>query len=259
MKTAVIGDVHGCIAELNNLLDVLIKAHKVQHFVSAGDLLDKGPDSPAVIQRMRKLSEHYKVSLVLGNHEENHERFRAHIEKGQGYEKNMKNYEELLAITKALSSKDIAFIESATLYFRLPQHNVIVVHAGIPPSIVILPSHDNIKAMANKKRKHYKQMLRVRYVNPNGYMVHLGSETKKDTYWADIYDGRFGTVLFGHQPFMQSSPKYFKHAIGLDLGCVFGGKLCAYVFDGEKTFPVTVDGQQYAEPYYLHSIKKNIK
>ena len=56
-------------------------------------------------------------------------------------------------------------------------------------------------------------------------------ENESSSFWAEVYDGKFGTILFGHQPFFDENPFLFKKAVGLDLGCVFGGYLLAYIMD----------------------------
>jgi hypothetical protein len=56
-------------------------------------------------------------------------------------------------------------------------------------------------------------------------------ENESSSFWAEVYDGKFGTILFGHQPFFDEQPILFKKAVGLDLGCVFGGYLLAYIMD----------------------------
>lgn len=224
----IISDVHGCIAELNDLIDK-VSPNKEDIFIFNGDLVDKGPDSPSVVKLVRNLSLIYNVVLINGNHDHKHQRYRKHVANGTGIENAMKNHKELSHITKSLSKDDIAFMDTAKLYHKIEEYNVMVVHAGVPPSIKELPSNEDIAKLSNKKRKHYEQMLRVRYVNPKGYMVMFGAEKPEDIFWADTYDGRFGHIFFGHQPFYDEHPKKFPHADGIDLGCCFGNKLCAVV------------------------------
>lgn len=65
---AVIGDVHGEIDALDALLAVLDRDHPEARLVFLGDLADRGPDSPAVIRRVRERMERGAL-CVLGNHE----------------------------------------------------------------------------------------------------------------------------------------------------------------------------------------------
>ncbi|MFO7653047.1 MAG: metallophosphoesterase family protein [Candidatus Krumholzibacteriia bacterium] len=82
-----------------------------------------------------------------------------------------------------------------------------------------------------------------REFRPEGEYLPLGAEGPDDPYWAAIYDGRFGHVYFGHNPFTESAePVRFPHATGIDLGAVYGGRLAAVVLDsGAAPRYVTVE------------------
>lgn len=68
-RTLVIGDVHGCNIALENLLDQVAPA-KDDTIVVLGDLIDRGPNSKAVVDRVLGLREHCNLVYVMGNHEE---------------------------------------------------------------------------------------------------------------------------------------------------------------------------------------------
>ena len=57
----------------------------------------------------------------------------------------------------------------------------------------------------------------------------------------------FGKVIFGHQPFMQESPKLFPHAIGIDTGCIFGGFLTALIVTEKNNFISVIANQTYLQ------------
>jgi hypothetical protein len=72
----VIGDVHGEIGALEDLLRVLGYAGRGEHpqarrIVFIGDLCDRGPDSPAVIRRVQAMVAAGTAQCLLGNHELN--------------------------------------------------------------------------------------------------------------------------------------------------------------------------------------------
>jgi hypothetical protein len=72
----IVGDVHGEIDALNNLLMRLGYAADGSHrdgrrLVFLGDLVDRGPNSPAVLKKVMALVEAGNAQLVLGNHELN--------------------------------------------------------------------------------------------------------------------------------------------------------------------------------------------
>jgi hypothetical protein len=72
----VIGDVHGEVEALEDLLRVLGYAARGEHpqgrrLVFIGDLCDRGPDSPAVIRRVQEMVADGTAQCLLGNHELN--------------------------------------------------------------------------------------------------------------------------------------------------------------------------------------------
>jgi serine/threonine protein phosphatase 1 len=232
-----IGDVHGCLTELQALIH-RIAPQPDDTFVFLGDLIDKGPESPGVVRWVRHFAEAHRVILIEGNHEEKHRRWRRHQRQGSPIADTMTGTERMAALTQALSAADIAFLETGRLYFHMPQYQALAVHAGVPPAIETLPADPReIAAYPRKQRDIYMQMLRIRFVSAEGKIRHLGDEVEGDRYWATFYDGRLGTVYFGHQVFMTPAPVVFAHAVGLDLGAVHGGFLAAAVLsDGGVTY-----------------------
>jgi hypothetical protein len=72
----VVGDVHGEIDALEDLLRVLGYRGRGDHagarrLVFIGDLCDRGPDSPAVIRRVQAMAAEGTAQCLLGNHELN--------------------------------------------------------------------------------------------------------------------------------------------------------------------------------------------
>ncbi|BBZ26691.1 metallophosphatase [Mycolicibacterium madagascariense] len=76
----VIGDVHGCAAELHELLHLLgyrvdessgAYAHPERQAIFVGDLVDRGPGQLDVLQTVRRMTDHGSARVVMGNHEFN--------------------------------------------------------------------------------------------------------------------------------------------------------------------------------------------
>jgi len=198
--------------------------------VFLGDLVDKGPESPGVVRWVRHLSTLYHVVLIEGNHEEKHRRWRQHMRLGSPVVHTMTSTSQIAAITRAMSADDIDFLETGRLYFRIPYYETLVVHAGVPPAIATLPEDpQEVATYTRQQRDLYRKMQRIRFVSPEGKILQLGHETERDRYWAELYDGRLGTVYFGHQVFLEPAPVAFPHAVGLDLGAVHGGYLAAAI------------------------------
>ncbi len=97
----IVGDIHGEIDALNALLPHLGYDAKGNHpdgrkLVFVGDLVDRGPDSPGVINKVQSLVQKKNAYCILGNHELN--LLIDDIKDGSGwffdkrYKKDLKNY-----------------------------------------------------------------------------------------------------------------------------------------------------------------------
>lgn len=240
-RTMVIGDVHGMAVELAALIEK-VQPVAGDKFVFAGDLLDKGPDSAGVVRMVRGLRERgFSVTLVEGNHEEKHRRFRRNLVARPEVARTMGGAEEMTSITASMTEEDVAFLATAVPYAKV-EGGFTVVHGGVPP---VLSSLDAPKA--------FDVLCRTRFVGKEtGKMLALGEASEADPFWADVYDGRFGHVLFGHHPFIGSKPGRFAHATGLDTGAVFGGSLTTAVIAGGRVegFVSVPASHAYATPKF---------
>jgi len=68
-RTLAIGDIHGCHTALDTLLDQL-KIHADDTVVLLGDVVDRGPGTRQVIERLLELQSQCRLVFVRGNHEE---------------------------------------------------------------------------------------------------------------------------------------------------------------------------------------------
>ena len=229
-RTIIIGDVHGCSQELGRLVDRL-EVTPDDSLVFVGDLIDKGPDSVGVVRFVRELSKRTNVVVIEGNHEDRHRRFRKweRVSLETGKKNPMSRTENLRDINGQLSDEDVTFLEDTVVFHRVPEHDVLVVHGGVPPKMRELP---NLETMGGKVKKLCLQMLRLRWHDVDGNMLKLSEhDEEKDVFWGDGYDGRFGHVFFGHESFTGMEPKRFPHCTGLDTGCVYGGSLTCVVLE----------------------------
>ena len=79
-RKILIGDVHGCSGELRELVERL-RLQSSDHVIFLGDLIDKGPDSRAVLDMILALRDQTcQVTNLLGNHEEKFLRWLRHEE-----------------------------------------------------------------------------------------------------------------------------------------------------------------------------------
>jgi hypothetical protein len=252
MRTIIVGDIHGCHRELDILLDRL--EHRPEdHIIFVGDLIHRGPDSGLVVRTVKELAERRRVTIVEGNHEEKHRRWRKAV--AENRVDKMRHIEHYPAAEEQMKAAGVqGWLDQPLPYFvRLPEYGATVIHGGLLPDHDLMPEANAPTEMTGKVRKLWKKVLRVRHVSPEGKMVKLGDKTNDDVFWPKLYDGRFGRVFFGHQPFARDGePRDYGNATSLDLGCVFGGRLVAAVLNGKGAEPefVTVEAlDTYSEEW----------
>ena len=68
-KIYTIGDIHGCLDKLNNLLDKL-DLKPTDTIIFLGDYVDRGPDSYGVIERLLQLRKECNCIFLVGNHDD---------------------------------------------------------------------------------------------------------------------------------------------------------------------------------------------
>jgi len=155
-----IGDIHGCLSELEQLLDMIKKDLKKKpvkkhHIVFLGDYFDRGPDSAGVINRLIKLQKkHANVVCLKGNHEDKFIEFLndpeklapgfftyGGIETVQSYGVKNKLLEDPISNARkirnklffALSQKQIEFL--LNLNYSVSVGDYFFCHAGIRPGV----------------------------------------------------------------------------------------------------------------------------
>lgn len=242
MREIIVGDVHGCIVELQELVAQL-ELKPDDHLIFLGDLVDRGPDSPAVVRYARSLRDLCKVTLVQGNHEDKHRRWWRHIERQTGHETRMKAHEEIASIQKHLTPEDREFLWGAPLLWTFARDGSVCVHGGVCPSTPPLKN-------ADQRKEVFRTLLFMRFIDGTTHKpVSLFSRKPGDVIWSDVYDGRFGRIFYGHQPYPDdTAPVLRGHTVGLDLGCVFGGSLCAFIIDdnGQEDYRTVKAKKTYA-------------
>lgn len=65
----VVGDVHGEITKLRQLISFILLIDRNPEFIFIGDYLDKGEDPAAVLNYLGNLSRNYQCIFLMGNHE----------------------------------------------------------------------------------------------------------------------------------------------------------------------------------------------
>ena len=253
MSYFIIGDVHGCLHELQEMITLLNPSDK-DTLVFAGDLVDRGPDSVGVIRYVRSLP---NAILVQGNHEDKHKRYRKALLVDSNRAHNMNKHSAkqgspLEEITDSLSEEDVEWLDSAIPFYSVSEFNIKVVHGGVTPKMETFPETLNdLARLSNRDKKRLHRTMYVRTVDPNGSMVKLGEESDHCDFWAKVYDGRFGHIVYGHTAYYEEDePVRHAHATGIDLGCCYGNYLCALVigYNGRISHKTIKAKRPYASP-----------
>ena len=229
-----IGDVHGCLEELQELIAAVgINSQDTLCFM--GDLIDRGPYAAQTVKYVFQCSKQYKVVLLLGNHESKFFRYLNNKENYPEALKEMRGIDEFPPLLAQLTTDELAFLKSSYYNYYIPELNVQLVHGGIPKVTVNFFQSNKFEFPPSREKKHFELLTMARYINAAGHHLAMGEEGPSPCFWADTYQGNVGKVFFGHQPFIGTTPKYFPHAIGIDTGCVYGGYLTAYTIDADGT------------------------
>ena len=239
-----IGDVHGCLDELDELLAVVdYRGSGGDRLVFVGDLMDRGPDPVGVVRRARELG----ADCVLGNHEEKHIRWRRWEEKiaaGEADSNPMRPFTgSRLDEHNALSDDDMGWLRGLPSFLRLDE-SWLVVHAGF---------ETNGAAPEDQK---LSTICRVRDVGEDGRMAadHRNPLKPVDgsVPWSTRWEGP-ENVVYGHAVHSLSEARLDEHdgytCYGIDTGCVFGGRLTALVVhdDGRKILTYVDAKEAYYE------------
>jgi diadenosine tetraphosphatase ApaH/serine/threonine PP2A family protein phosphatase len=201
-RTILIGDVHGCLDELQELLE-LVGANAEDRLISVGDLICKGPNSLGVMQWAMTQE---NLSCVLGNHEA---RFLKYWRQGKIPDEkpyDRETYEQL----EPAFEECMQFASSWPLYIDEPEF--LVVHAGIDPRLPRL------------EQQRAQDLTNIRRLDDH-----------EKTPWYEKYEGA-KPIIFGH--WAAPRPLLRRNAVGLDTGCVYGGSLTAWILPERRLVSV---------------------
>lgn len=212
------GDVHGCADHLKKLLSVVGRT-KDDHVVLLGDLVDRGPDSAGVVDIAIELErEQGAPSAIMGNHEEKHLQYASS-------RKEPTNYNHIVT-KKQLRAHHYDFISRLPNYLKLPEHNIVCVHAGMWPD----------RDVERQSRYH---LLHAQMLNPDSgteksyWPSRVPPNSSGWQFWTKLWKGP-ARVVFGHS--VLTEPLVTDLVVGLDGGGCFGQELRALVieFDGAE-------------------------
>ncbi len=263
MATYAIGDIQGCLEGLTALLGAIDFDPEQDRLWVAGDLVNRGPESLAVLRLLRGLGE--RVKVVLGNHD-------LHLLMVAAGARRANDYDTFHDILEAPDGPElIEWLAGQALMFR--EGDVVMVHAGLLPAWTVDESlalaGEVSAALAGPQRREFlhnlygskpdrwspdlkgwdrlrvivNAMTRMRFCSPEGRMEFKAKgrvDAPPSGYlpWFQVPGrrSRACTVLFGHW----SALGYWDRdgVVGLDTGCVWGGTLTALRLEDRRVFQV---------------------
>jgi len=228
MRVYAIGDVHGCVHELEDLLDAIDKdqgqATLETHLVFLGDLVDRGPSSADVIGLLRTGPLPADVAhFIMGNHEEvmidcyegGADASAAWLKYGgvetlESYGLKRKaildpSFDVPKSMRIAVPSSHIEFLKSFHDFVRLGDY--LFVHAGIRPGV---PVDDQWSRDFRWIRQGF-----------------LDSSTDHGC-----------MIVHGHT--IVAKTEFHKNRIAADTGCYLTGRLSAVALEGDTVRVLSV-------------------
>lgn len=230
----IIGDVHGCLNELNALFAALgyerdeasgWRSPDGRLPVFVGDLVDRGPFNVGVVELVSTMVAQGAALCVPGNHDVQFERYLA----GEpvpllfGLEGTVREFE---AQPAEVRERTLVFFRSLPGHFVLDHGRLVVAHTGL---------REDLHGVDTPECRH------LAAYGANDDSIDPRDVARRHPWIAD-YTGS-ACVVYGHTPILE--PAWHRNTIGIDTGCVFGWRLTALRWP-ERTLVSVPAGQIYA-------------
>ncbi|MCF6768499.1 symmetrical bis(5'-nucleosyl)-tetraphosphatase [Thiotrichales bacterium 19S11-10] len=265
MTTYAIGDIQGCYHELMQLLELIEFNPKEDELLLAGDLVNRGPQSLEVLRYILKHTKN--IRAVLGNHDLH----LLSLAYGHGRSFNSDTFEPILKANDKIEL--IEYVRHLPLAISFDKF--VMTHAGIPPIWSIdqtlqyasevekklqsnqpkslfanlygdLPNQWDDNLSGNERfRLIINYLTRMRICTKEGklnlsYKGDINQIPSNFYPWFQVPNSKVSkdlTILFGHWAALEGKTNNTQ-IIGLDLGCVWGGKLQAYALESKRFYSV---------------------
>ena len=249
----IIGDVHGCADELEDLLDQLgyvmpgqpdaesvdpsdgvtppsplARRHPAgRRAVFLGDLVDRGPRVPEVLELVMTMVSSGAALCIPGNHDiKLMRKLRGRdVQITHGLAESLAQLE-----TRTLEFRDTVarFIDDLVSHYVLDDAKLVVAHAGLK---------EELQGRGSGAVRDF-----ALYGETTGETDEFGLPVRYN--WAAEYRGK-AAVVYGHTPVPE--PEWVNGTINIDTGCVFGGRLTALRWPERELVSVAAR-RTYAEP-----------
>lgn len=266
MAVYAIGDIQGCFSELQRALDKVAFDPSKDQIWFVGDLVNRGPDSLAVLRFVRSLGD--AAISVLGNHD-------LHLLAMAAGNTSKAGRDSLQEILQAPDRDELLiWLRYRPLLHHDPQLDFAMLHAGLPPqwtmafakaraaeveAVLRSPDHvayfhhmygnepkswdDQLEGM-DRLRFITNCLTRLRFCTAEGKLALKekgppGTQKRDHTLpWFDhLHRNSADTrIVFGHWSTLGYVARHNIWAI--DTGCLWGGDLTLLRLDGDKPKPI---------------------
>jgi protein phosphatase len=232
-----IGDLHGCCDELEELLTRLGYAPEAaawrhpagRRAVFLGDLVDRGPRVLDTVTLVRGMVEAGTGFCVAGNHDVKLLRWLRgrQVRVSHGLQQSI---DEIEALGEDAPERErvASFLESLISHYVFDGGRLVAAHAGL---------REEYQGRSSGRVREF-----CLYGETTGETDEFGLPVRCN--WAADYRGR-ATVVYGHTPVPY--PEWLNRTLNIDTGCVFGGRLTALRYPELELVSVAAR-RVYAEP-----------
>lgn len=248
----IIGDIHGCFEELQELLIKLgysilkgkddekeygfqVVSSNNRKVIFLGDLVDRGPDSPSVLRLVMSMVHAGIAYCVPGNHDLKLQKFLIgkKVQLKHGLEVTV---EQLKNESDRFKKNVEQFLYGLISHYVFDNGKLVVAHAGLK---------EEMQGRGSGAVRSF-----CLYGETTGEIDEFGLPVRLN--WAKEYRGK-AKVVYGHTPVPEA--EWLNKTIDIDTGCVFGGKLTALRYPEEEL--VSIQAKKiYCEPVKpLHSVE----
>jgi bis(5'-nucleosyl)-tetraphosphatase (symmetrical) len=232
-----IGDIQGCLEELERLLEKLAFDPARDEIHPVGDFVNRGPDSAGVLRTCRTL----RAGGVLGNHD-------VHLLRVARGLKPLGRRDTIQDVLEDGQREELLAWLAERPFVR-SWSDVLLVHAGINPAWddaeTKLSALDPLHSDAD-----LAFAISARYCSPRGERPPEDWPPPGPPYrpWYEFYPrepSERRTVVFGH--WARNGLVRRSLVRGIDTGCVWGGKLTAWIAEEDRI--VQVDAKRAYVPH----------
>jgi protein phosphatase len=245
----IIGDVHGCADELEELLSNLgyeksaisdpgpgwanlCYSHPAgRKAVFVGDLVDRGPRVLDTLSIVRNMIQASTALCVPGNHDMKlHRKLSGRdVQITHGLANTLAEIDALPEDVRGPFCNSLAdFLDGLVSHYVLDDGKLVVAHAGMK---------EEMQGRGSGKVRDF-----ALYGETTGETDEFGLPVRHN--WAAEYRGS-AMVVYGHTPVPE--PDWLNRTVNIDTGCVFGCKLTALRYP-EREFVSVPAKQTYCEP-----------